>query len=228
MNFQREHINEHIKDYDSLKFYKDADWATLKGKSEIFESSFEYPFLCYSFRNTDMDVLFFFTANRVIRWHFKKYNDLFYTRLKHYDKEIRDTVWNYFIYHSGGNLQLNCLNADLFSDKIIDVKSVVKTIALDSLTIKQHLYLATYGSGQFSSKDIVNFDTSELSKKLNLYSETTLRMNDNKLYQTRYYRKEDNRETINEEIIVKDSDFKYSSFLYYYVNVFRTWDPVLY
>lgn len=223
--FKRENIGRYVQKYDSLKFYRDADWVTLKGKDELTGNYFQYPFTCWVFNGNKTETYFFFNPGRVIRWEFHKKDAINYTCLRHYDKEARDTIQNYFIYYPGGQLQLACFNPDLFSDKELSVRSVIKTISLDTSTIRQHLYQAAYGRRSVPLNDLLNFDSLRLSEKFEVYSETTLKLENNKLYQLSYYRREDGKTSIANQRIEKDPDFQYPSFLFFYADVFRTWDP---
>lgn len=222
--FDKRNIKTYLEeDYDSLQFYSDADWATLKGKQPLTGDTFSYPFLCYAFKDDTLQVHFFFNQHRFFHWNFTRSKDMLYTRLAHFDKAAMDTIQNYFIYRPGYQLQVKCFNPDLFQSKKLEVRSVVKTTSLDSSKITQQMYLATYGRRSVSLDDILRFDSTQLSSEFSYYAETTLGIENEKLYQLSQYQEEDGKEMRDPAKVLKNADLEYPSFLFFYAGVFAIW-----
>ncbi len=224
----KDEIISSIENYDSIKFFQDANWINLKGVHEIKSDSLQYPFITYIFRQGNLVIGFYYSRTKKRYWHMKNLDGKMVLHLKKYvGGDIMDTVHNYFLFREKENFYIDCTNSSLKPE--LDVRVILKTVQIDSSSIEEKTYFTMWGDRKVTLKDLLNFNDKFLSKTFDVYGERLLQIRQGfKLFRTYDYENEFyyKKITKNTDPFLMETLSVKNSFIFYFVDRFSYMEVV--
>lgn len=209
-----------IEDYDSVKYYTDANWATFKGIHEVKKEEVTYPYVLYGYKKDAIDVNVIFGPGSVKKWQLLQYRNHWYYLAKEYDRERQDSIYIMRIFQQdSSSVQLLC-PVNPLENETFKPTTVVIWQSGDNQSLSQKIFMGyPVSNAHFKLEDFLLPDEAEIGKQFSEYIYTKRLIKNKQIYRTyELYRKDAGAQQIDDRELVENNNLRYDSFFMFYCD----------
>jgi len=206
--------------FDSVKYFRDADWTSLEGRDSISSDQLSYPFTRVAYADDRREVSAYFDENLIRTLELHKYQDLWYQQSKHYVRDIGDTMHFYGFYTPKGLITISGVG-NPFDSLGFECRFIsFITRGKNNKQLITRSFFPSVGRKRVQLDNVLKFEEKTLKKIFEEYLEETLAIEGNNLFVIRQVRKnfKKDKSEFNNRKTLRMSELSQPSFFYYFME----------
>lgn len=206
------------KEFDSIKYFKDIDFTSLKGKDEINEKSISYPYCITAYRKNIIDLFLVVSRDSILKREYVQEDHMVSHSYSRYDNHGGDTGYHRFIYKEKSNFLLFIADT---SKRVIDGLLVPNALifykAINDSTFEQEFF-GSHGNIKGDLDDLLGKDLNQLDKIYGSHQIKRFTLKKDKIKVTTSILKDEHNDlNVNsKDLEFNETDFKSINYYFFY------------